>query len=160
MDIENATKEELDEIKKWFFKENMRLQQEKAALDKDRQDFECAKQNYESEQEMAALKVQMFRKQLDKEKRLFDLKWKKLEEEVYNLAREREDIARQRQELQTMSKTGNYEIFFVGVNSENSLRRRYRELLKIFHPDNLNGDTSTLQEINKEYDSLKKIFSV
>jgi len=160
MEIENATKEDLKEIKKWFFKENMRLKQEQATLEKDRRDFEDEKHSYESEQEMATLKVKMFRKQLDKERRLFDLKWKKLEEEVYNLACERDKIARQRQELQTMSQSGGYEIFFVGVNSGDSLKRRYKDLLKIFHPDNLNGDTSTLQEINKEYDSLKKVFNL
>lgn len=160
MDIENATKEELAEIKKWFFKENMRLKQEQAAIDKEKEDFEKEKHVFEQEYEMKTLKVQMFRKQLDKEKRLFDLKWKKLEQEVYDLARERDNIAKQRSELQTMNKSGNYELLFVGVNSELSLKRRYRELIKIFHPDNLNGDTSTLQEINKEYDSLKKIFCV
>lgn len=158
MDIEHATKEELDEIKKWFFKENMRIQQEKTALENEKKAFESEKQNYEMEQEMASLKIQMFRKQLDKEKRMFDLKWKKLEEEVYRLATERDEISRAREELAAMEASGSYEIFFVGVNSEASLKKRYKDLLKIFHPDNLNGDTSTLQEINKEYDSLRQIF--
>ena len=31
--------------------------------------------------------------------------------------------------------------FFRGVDSELALRKRYKELLKIFHPDNKCGDT-------------------
>ena len=157
MDIEHATEDDLQDIKKWFFKENMRIQQENTALTEAKAAFEAEKKDYEEQHEMARLKIQMVRRQLDKEKRLFDLKWKKLEEEVYRLALEKDDIAKARKELAAMEKTGQYEIFFVGVNSGNSLKKRYRDLLKIFHPDNLNGDTTTLQEINRQYDSLKKI---
>ncbi len=45
--------------------------------------------------------------------------------------------------------------FFRGVDSELSLRKRYKELLKIFHPDNKCGDTKTLIKIQTEYDSLR-----
>ena len=48
--------------------------------------------------------------------------------------------------------------FFRGVDNDMELRKRYKELLKIFHPDNLSGDKTTLQEINREYDTLKQIF--
>ena len=36
------------------------------------------------------------------------------------------------------------------------VKKRYKQLLKIYHPDNLCGDTETLQEINREYDRLLK----
>lgn len=158
MDIEHATKEELLEIKKWFFKENMRLQQEKTALENERKAFEDEKNNYESEFKKDSMKVNMSRKQLDREKKIFDMKWKMLEEELYKLATEKDEFNREKKELQFVGKHSSYEIFFVGVNNADSLKKRYKELLKIFHPDNLNGDTRTLQEINKEYDSLKRIF--
>ena len=45
--------------------------------------------------------------------------------------------------------------FFRGVDSELSLRKRYKELLKIFHPDNKCGDTKTLLLIQTEYESLR-----
>ena len=51
-------------------------------------------------------------------------------------------------------------LFFKGVDSELALKKRYRELTKIFHPDNLNGDTDTLKCINREYDALKKVYSM
>jgi hypothetical protein len=45
--------------------------------------------------------------------------------------------------------------FFKGVDNESDLRKRYKELLKIFHPDNKCGDTSTLLCIQTEYEKLK-----
>ena len=50
----------------------------------------------------------------------------------------------------------NAEMFFVGVDNKKALKRRYKELLKIYHPDNLAGDTAMIQEINREYDRLSK----
>lgn len=49
-------------------------------------------------------------------------------------------------------------IYFTGVKDADSLKKRYRDLLKIYHPDNQNGDTSTVQQIQKEYELLKKQF--
>jgi hypothetical protein len=50
------------------------------------------------------------------------------------------------------------DFLFKGVDDDKSLKKRYRDLLKIFHPDNLSGDTSVIQNINKEYEALKKIY--
>ena len=41
MDIEHATEDDLQDIKKWFFKENMRIQQEKTALTEAKAAFEA-----------------------------------------------------------------------------------------------------------------------
>ena len=41
-------------------------------------------------------------------------------------------------------------------SDEISLKKRYKDLIKIYHPDNLAGDTGTIQEINREYDKLKE----
>ena len=35
-------------------------------------------------------------------------------------------------------------------------KKRYKELTKIFHPDNLAGDTEVIQRINREYEQLKR----
>ena len=52
------------------------------------------------------------------------------------------------------------EFFFIGVESKSALKKRYKQLLKIYHPDNLCGDTETLQEINREYDRLLKQYEL
>lgn len=44
--------------------------------------------------------------------------------------------------------------WFAGVKTVEELRKRYRELLKQYHPDNENGSIQITQEINVEYDRL------
>lgn len=46
--------------------------------------------------------------------------------------------------------------YFAGVNDKKSLKKRYHDLLKIYHPDNQNGDSSVSKQIQEEYDSLSK----
>lgn len=49
--------------------------------------------------------------------------------------------------------------YFTGIKTVEGLRKRYRELLKKFHPDNENGSVEITQEINSEYDRLFSILS-
>lgn len=49
--------------------------------------------------------------------------------------------------------------WFEGVKSLEALRKKYRELLKKYHPDNENGSVEITQEINTEYDRLFASFS-
>lgn len=51
-------------------------------------------------------------------------------------------------------------IYFAGVKDAEALKKRYRDLLKIYHPDNQNGDTSTVQQIQKEYDFIKSKYGI
>lgn len=37
--------------------------------------------------------------------------------------------------------------WFAGISSEAELKKRYRDLMKIYHPDNQAGDTNTVQQI-------------
>ena len=48
--------------------------------------------------------------------------------------------------------------FFAGCNTPESADRKYKQLVKLYHPDNMDGDTAALQEINVQYDNLKKKF--
>lgn len=50
-------------------------------------------------------------------------------------------------------------IYFNGVTDNASLKKRYHELLKIYHPDNQNGDTETVQRIQEEYEYLEHTFN-
>lgn len=49
--------------------------------------------------------------------------------------------------------------YFNGVKTVEELRKKYRELLKKYHPDNENGSVEITQEINTEYDRLFSILS-
>ena len=48
--------------------------------------------------------------------------------------------------------------FFAGCNSRESVEKKYRSLAKLYHPDNMDGDTASLQEINAQYELAKKRF--
>jgi curved DNA-binding protein CbpA len=49
--------------------------------------------------------------------------------------------------------------WFDDVKTVEELRKRYRELLRKYHPDNGNGSTEITQQINAEYDRLFAILS-
>lgn len=49
--------------------------------------------------------------------------------------------------------------WFTNVKTVEELRKRYRELLKKYHPDNKNGSVEITKEINNEYDRLFDILS-
>ena len=108
-----------------------------------------------------------------REKDLFEMKWKVLESETQKLADDRKKFEREKAFYSKVLKfneenpghedaeqIANAQIFFIGVGSEKSLKKRYKDLLKIYHPDNLGGDTGTIQEINREYDELCKKMQV
>ena len=48
--------------------------------------------------------------------------------------------------------------WFKNVITVEELRKEYRRLLKLYHPDNENGSVEVTQEINAEYDRLFNIF--
>lgn len=49
--------------------------------------------------------------------------------------------------------------WFTNVTTIEKLRKRYRELLKMYHHDNENGSVEVIQEINAEYDLVFSILS-
>lgn len=48
--------------------------------------------------------------------------------------------------------------FFSGCQTEEQARSRYRDLAKQHHPDK-GGDTSTMQEINRQYKELTPVIN-
>ena len=50
---------------------------------------------------------------------------------------------------------GEVSAFFKGVKNPLALKKRYKDLIKIFHPDNVAGDKEIIQMINREYENLK-----
>ena len=111
--------------------------------------------------------VEYERKRLKEEEKLFDKKQKVIER-AYELldkdkkaiADEYETVERLKSDLRRMRAQASKEvyatgIFFRGVNNMVALKKRYKELLKIYHPDNICGDNEILLKINKEYEELR-----
>ena len=144
----------LAEKKKWLFKENIRLEELRKSLEDEM---------FEKQQRKNAI----LEKQLQNQKRLFDRQWQILEKETRQLAIDKEKFERNkrvyrdeiaREVRKGMAVSSGVKIFFKGVDNAQNLKKRYRELLKIYHPDNVNGDNKLLQAIIDEYERLKKMY--
>ena len=105
-------------------------------------------------------------KQLEDRQRLFDQKLEILKESYIQLDADRIKLEREKLQFEAQKEHLNHSyasarnqsmavsLFFKGVTSPLALKKRYRDLIKIFHPDNLCGDKETLQMINQEYEIL------
>jgi len=140
------------------------------SFDDEKRALELERKNLEKERQEFARKVEIEDRRMEQQQKLFEMKFKILEDELQKLAYEKEAIEKQKkfysrvneyesaQQRESSNKVVSGEMFFSGVGSKQSLRKRYRDLIKIYHPDNLDGDNGTIQEINREYDHLNKVF--
>lgn len=169
MDIANSDEKD---VRAWLFKENVRISQERDKLEEERRAFEDEKRQtlLEIEHKKSAERIQSRRLVMEQE--LFDKRLEILEKEYRRLADDKKrfevdkkNFDRQRKHYRQQSTVNNTTVYmnddllFNGVTNEIALKKRYRDLIKIFHPDNLNGDTGVIQSINRKYDTLKKMYS-
>ena len=151
--------------KKWVIQEAILLEREKEEL-------KAAKKELEEQKSLLDRKIRDFeaRKILDEKNRqherlLFETKFHVLETELKKLAAEKEKIEKEKAFYKAVN---NYQssnivegkIFFKGITNAYALKKRYKDLIKIYHPDNENGDNYVLQEINDEYNELKVSFDL
>ena len=153
------------EFEMWRMQETERLEAKKQNL---------RRQTQQMEQERIQLNIdkahfyrqQEFQETKKKhEEHLLEMKRQILEGELYKLAEEKKQFeqkksfydqveAYQKDDIRTKPASVQGTMFFAGVNSLGSLKKRYKDLLKIYHPDNKCGDTDAIQEINREYQRL------
>ena len=152
-----------DEKKKWLFKENVRLQELSRNLEDERKLIEIQMGMLQRQQS----KNMLLKKQLESQKDLFEQKWNILERETRQLAIDKDKFEREkliykdkvyREARRSRSNAENVKIFFKGVEDTTSLKKRYKALLKIYHPDNMHGDKELLQAINTEYERLSRFY--
>ncbi len=160
--------DELREAKLWLFRENMRLQQEKQELADSKDKYLQERAKLRNELDELNHKISIERKRLKEENLFFEKKmdilkdgFRKLEEDRLLLEREKRFLA---EEKRTSRESVDYgavdddivEILFRNANNPLALRKRYRDLVKIFHPDNLFGDEELMQSINREFIKKKE----
>lgn len=160
----------IEKFQQWCFQETVEIERKKKELDEERKEFEEEQKSFKWEKKEFRVKQDMEEKRLAQKEKLLDMKWQILEAELRKLADEKEQVEQKRRlyEEEQKQHTGqnrpqekpevsiSTEMFFKGVGNELALKKRYKDLIKIYHPDNLAGDTGTIQEINREYDRLKK----
>ncbi|MEG0806094.1 MAG: hypothetical protein RR364_05650 [Lachnospiraceae bacterium] len=167
-----VSQKQQDTIRKWQFQENPEeMYEEEQQVNEVSEEWmeelreeireelqeEFHKERRELEQQEKTL--QWERMNFKRDQQLFQMKWKILEEELRKLADEKQQLQRESdyhagQNEATITKVRG-RVFFSGVKNELTLKKRYKDLIKIFHPDNVAGDTQVIQEINKEYEEIK-----
>ncbi len=160
---EKYTQEELDEKMRELFRMQVLLKEKEQELDDERKLIEVQKGLLERQQR----KNMLLRKQLESQKVLFDKQWELLETETRRLACDKDKFDREkriykdqvyREARRSMSIASNTKIMFKGVEDSSSLKKRYKDLLKIYHPDNYCGDKELIQAITDQYEELKRFY--
>ncbi len=155
--------DELKSVKLWLFQENIRLENERKELALSRERFNSERVKLRQEMDELNRKTLMERKRLKEEAIFFEKKmailqdgFKHLDEDRRSLERQKMEFAAERLSIARQASWGPaseeaVKILFRGANNSLALRKRYRDLVKIFHPDNLFGDEELVQMINREY---------
>lgn len=167
--LNDGNEEELDDLKVWLFKENIRIESEKKKLQELYVKFLAEKEQFQEEMKTLNHKVLMERKRLKEDELFFNKKMDILKNGFGQLEQDRKKLQKDRMRLEadrdaservqeSMSTVSAVKLFFKGVSNPLTLKKRYKDLIKIFHPDNLCGDTDTIQMINKEYELLQEEF--
>lgn len=162
-----------DELKHWLFLENVKLNQQRQQLEFDLEELQKEKARFEREKLILEKEYENREKKIAREKDLFEKQWKIVEQELVNIARDKERIAkekayvqREKDELKRLRQAASGQVgmksgmFFSGITGMAGLRKRYRELMKIYHPDNVGGDEAVVSCINQEYEKLKSRFEM
>ena len=162
----HGSEEELQELKAWLFRENIRLVTAAKELEHMQEKFLQEKLQFQEEMKLLNQKIASERQRLKEDNQFFEKKMailqggfsqldidrRRLEKEWAKFSLEKELLG----ERSTYDNGLDVSVFFQGVSNPLSLKKRYKDLIKIFHPDNLAGDKEIIQRINKEYESLKR----
>lgn len=169
--IRAESSEELKDLKLWLFQENMRLTQERLRLEQEQKNLKEAtdkflkeRTSFKEEMNLLNRKSVLERKRLKEENLFFDKKmailqdgYRQLEVDRKNLERERIAFINERENMSRRSSVDFYadtsivEVLFRNATNPLALRKRYKDLMKIFHPDNIAGDEELVQMINREF---------
>ena len=171
--LDAKSEEELKKVKLFLFQEQVKIQAKKDELLELGHELLEEKKALERERHLLNLKIEAQQKRFQ-ENELFMAKKQHILENAYqqlnvdkkvlecerlNFEYEKRMFTKQRQ---ASAIERNHDVcfesatFFVGVDNQLALRKCYKDLLKIYHPDNRCGDTRTLQKIQAEYDALKR----
>lgn len=167
----NGNKDELDELKAWMFKENIRLELERNELLRMEDKFLKEKQQFQTEMTTVNHRLVIERKRLKQDEAFFDKKMDILKNGFAQLDVERKKLEKERLLLDAEKSVHSShvrqdknidlaEMLFQGVNSHLALKKRYKDLVKMFHPDNIAGDNEMVLVINKIYEELRRDYEM
>lgn len=170
-ELMDGSKEELDEFKTWLFKENIRVEMAKSELKHLEEEFLKEKQKFQKEMKEKNGQLDIQKKRLIQDEAFFDKKMdilkngfiqldaerKKLEKDIIDFEARKDvhESFRKQEKSADISR-----LLFQGVKSQLALKKRYKDLLKMFHPDNIAGDHEMVLIINSAYEKLKEDYEL
>lgn len=162
----HGSEDELQELKSWLFRENIRLATATKELEQMQEKFLQEKVQFQEEMKVLNRKAAGERQRLKEDNQFFEKKmeilqngFKQLDLDRRRLDKEWARLSAEKELLDEHLLYGGHSevsVFFQGVRNPLSLKKRYKDLIKIFHPDNVAGDKEVIQRINKEYERLKE----
>ncbi len=169
--LADGSEDELNDLKSWLFKENIRIQMEHNELKRMEDKLLKERQQFQSEVTEVNRRLVVERKRLKQDETFFDKKLEILKNGFAQLEADRKKLERDRLKFEAdkNAHTGYMrheksmdmaEMLFQGVNSHMALKKRYRDLIKMFHPDNVAGDHEMVLVINKIYEELKQDYEM
>ncbi len=155
--------DELNELKSWLFKENIRLQNQQGDLSLREDMLNREKERFKAEVEEIKHRLKADQKRFMQKEAFFDKKMDILKNGFAELEEDRKKLEREKLRLEAeKSAYAGYameadlaEMLFRGVNSQLALKKRYKDLIKMFHPDNIAGDHEMVQAVNRTYEKMK-----
>ena len=159
--------EKLNDLKRWLFEENIRLEIKQKELNELHEKFINEKVAFVEEMKAINLRNVSERKRLKDEEMFFDKKMEILKDGFRTLKEDRRKLEREMEEFEASRRLGMSDIsspdlshlsendfdsiaavLFANITNPSMLRKRYKDLVKIFHPDNLCGDERLSRAIN------------
>ncbi len=176
-----SSPEELEQYKVQLFRENVRIKTDRTELEEmydrlgiEQKKLEETREEIENQRKALSQEAKDIKKELQEQRRrleedtiFFEKKQRVLEQSFRQLDLDRQKLETEKKQFQryreearnSAPRTRPLEyrqgIFFKGITNQLALKKRYKDLIKIFHPDNMSGDNDTLQQINREYEILK-----
>ncbi|MED9902983.1 MAG: hypothetical protein UFG06_02235 [Lachnospiraceae bacterium] len=165
--LQAESDEALRELKLFLFKENIRMENERREIAAHKEKLIRERNQFRTEMDMLHHKIVMEQKRLKDDNLFFDKKMQILQDGFRQMDMDRRKLDKERarfimeKELwERDSSAADMQdiasVLFRGATNPLTLRKRYKDLLKIFHPDNLCGDAELVQMINREYERRKK----
>lgn len=167
----DGDEQEMKELKTWLFKENIRMNMLRDELEETQERLKEEEKQFREEVQRVEHRMDIDRKRLEQEDRFFDQKMKILQSGFEQLDEDRRRFQKEKDKFHARKEvydenpvffqhSGTTEMLFRGVNSFLALKKRYKDLIKVFHPDNVAGDHEMVQLINREYEELKKAYEI
>lgn len=168
--IEGADEDELKDLKLWLFREGIRISNEAAELEGKKtifaREFEEAKEENRKYEEHLSTRA----KQIRANEELIEKKFEAIKRGFDELDRDRRALntreAAIHQKESQIADNLRYgmaseceefgDALFTGADNIILLKKRYKDLMKMYHPDCLGGDTEMMKTINKAYDRQVK----